>query len=501
MAVEPDEVEMPTIYGTSKNNVLYEYEGLPNQIYGLGGNDTIIAAADDSLFNPGSGLYDYPEDYFDGGSGSDTVSYVQSDKKIEASLQTGIAVRIFEGEVQSTDYLDSIENLIGSKYDDRLYGSTFANQLRGGGGNDVIYGYGGNDQVWGDSGNDHLDGGDGNDTADGGTGNDDLYGGKGNDTLKGGDGADYMEGGSGNDNLQGGNHDDEIYGGSGNDRIEGGSGNDTIDGGSGTDTVVYTGSGAVTVSLLGKTAAGAWGNDTLNSIENVETGNGNDVVLANNGRNEVRSGGGNDVVYALDGDDIVYAGSGNDFVYGYDGEDKLYGDTGNDTLYGDGDDDDLYGQDGNDKLYGGDGNDLLFGQNGNDDLIGGDGDDTLSGGNSSDRLRGGDGLDTLIGGAGPDIIAWGKGDSGLDTISGFTLGYDKLSFEYGFFKTNAVGPIDLEDVLMVFDDGPDAWLGANTAHEGWTFIAHFENVDAFQLNQMIANESILAPSVGDGLFS
>jgi len=501
MPVEPDEVEAPIIYGTRKNDVLYEYEGLPTSIYGQGGDDTIIAAASDALYNPASGLNTYPEDYFDGGSGSDTVSYALSDKKIEASLQTGIAVRIFEGQVQSTDYFDSIENLTGSKYDDLIYGSTLGNQLRGGNGVDELYGYGGNDQLWGDSGNDHLDGGDGNDTADGGKGNDDLFGGKGNDTLKGGDGADYIEGGSGNDNLQGGSANDELYGGSGNDRLEGGSGDDTIDGGSGTDTVVYTGAGAVTVSLWDGTASGAWGNDTLTSIENVETGSGNDVVLANNGGNEVRSGGGNDYVYTFDGDDIVYAGSGNDSVYGYDGEDKLYGDTGNDKLYGDGDDDDLYGQDGNDKLYGGDGDDLIFGQNGNDDLIGGDGDDTLSGGNSSDRLRGGDGLDTLIGGSGPDIIAWGQGDSGLDTIAGFSLGYDKLAFGYGFFETNAVGPIDLEDVLMVFDDGPDAWLAANTAHEGWQFIGRFENVNAIQMTQMIADESILAPAVGDGLFS
>ena len=41
MAKAPPEVEMPTIYGNSKNNVLYEYEGLPNSIYGLGGDDTI----------------------------------------------------------------------------------------------------------------------------------------------------------------------------------------------------------------------------------------------------------------------------------------------------------------------------------------------------------------------------------------------------------------------------------------------------------------------------
>lgn len=500
MAKTPDEVPAPTIYGTSKNDTLYDTD-LPYSIYGRGGDDVIIAAASDAWYNPASKLNEYRPDFFDGGSGSDTVSYILSGEKIEASLETGIAVRIVNGDAKAPDYFDSIENLIGSKYDDHLYGSTVANQLRGGGGHDVVYGYGGNDKLWGDSGNDYLDGGDGNDTVDGGTGNDDLYGGKGNDTLLGGDGADYVEGGAGNDNLQGGGHNDELYGGSGNDRLEGGSGDDVIDGGSNTDTVVYTGSGAVTVSLLGGTASGAWGNDELNSIENVETGSGNDIVLASNVSNLIKTNGGNDVVYTLDGDDIVYAGSGNDSVFGYDGEDKLYGDTGNDSLYGDGDDDDLYGQDGNDKLYGGDGNDLLFGQDNNDDLIGGDGDDTLSGGNSSDRLRGGDGLDTLIGGSGPDIIAWGQGDSGLDTVHGFSLGYDKLSFGNGFFESNAVGPLDLEDVLLVFDDGPDAWLAANTAHEGWTFIARFENVDAFQMNQMVANGSILAPVVGDDILS
>ncbi|KAB2861640.1 MAG: calcium-binding protein, partial [Bauldia sp.] len=225
------------------------------------------------------------------------------------------------------------------------------------------------------------------------------------------------------------------------------------------------------------TASGAWGNDTLTNIERVETGSGDDEVWGSFGSNQLTTGGGNDEVYALDGHDIVYAGSGNDTVYGYEGNDLVYAGTGNDIVWGGADGDTLYGEDGNDTLNGE------------------AGDDVLSGGDGADRLRGGDGLDTINGGAGADVIAWQAGDSGQDTIAGFNLAEDQLWFDDGFFAVEPVGAVDLIDVLMVFDSGDHAMLAANTAEQGWTFIATLENVDAYALGQMIEDESILAPAV------
>jgi serralysin len=89
-----------------------------------------------------------------------------------------------------TDTLISIENAIGSAYNDTLVGDAGNNSLAGGAGND---------NLTGGAGNDTLDGGAGNDTLNGGLGNDVLRGGDGNDTLTGGAGQDTLTGGAGND--------------------------------------------------------------------------------------------------------------------------------------------------------------------------------------------------------------------------------------------------------------------------------------------------------------
>jgi Ca2+-binding RTX toxin-like protein len=79
------------------------------------------------------------------------------------------------------------------------------------------------------------------------------------------------------------------------------------------------------------------------------------------------------------------------------GRDMLVGDEGNDELNGGAAGDLLYGGEGEDTLNGGDGVDYLSGGEGNDILNGGDGADYLTGGLGADTLDGGDGNDTLIG--------------------------------------------------------------------------------------------------------
>jgi Ca2+-binding RTX toxin-like protein len=460
------------INGGPGNNVLYDI-AYGAEIYGMGGNDVIVADKNDKYWN---GLfYEYFDDIFHGGSGSDTVTYVLSEKAVTANLDTNVVHRYAGNAVQSTDYLDSIENLTGSKLGDTIYGSSGVNDLRGGGGNDLIFGLAGNDRVWGDSGNDTIGGGDGNDAVDGGTGNDDIEGALGNDTLTGGDGEDTLHGAGQNDVLKGGGHNDQLFGQSGDDRLEGGSGADLLDGGEGTDTAVYTGAGAVNIDLAAGTATSAWGSDTLVSIERIETGSGNDQILAGDGGLWLSSGAGKDLIFGSDEIDIVYSGSGRDIVYGYGGDDEIYASTGSDVLNG---------LDGDDKLYG---------ESDQDEINGGNGDDALYGGAGSDLIRAGDGFDTINGGTGPDLIVWGNGDGGVDTIVGFNLNEDKLWFGEGFFDHDAIGPLHLEDVLTVIDSGPDAILGANTAESGWTYLAVFTNVDANALSTKIANGSILAP--------
>lgn len=204
----------------------------------------------------------------DGGAGSDTVSYEASGKAVEVTLD----FRGMAGEAKKDTYI-SIENIIGSAFDDTLNGDAGDNVIDGGpGGSDVLDGRGGFDTlsfamatdrvtvnlatgvfggeaagdvaagfegVSGSNFNDLLRGDDSDNLVDGFAGNDIVYGGKGNDTVVGGDGNDFVKGDGGDDIVQGGKGDDTIKAGSGDDSIEGGDGADRLTGFTGADRFVY----------------------------------------------------------------------------------------------------------------------------------------------------------------------------------------------------------------------------------------------------------------------
>src|SRR4028118_1175018 len=100
------------------------------------------------------------------------------------------------------------------------------------------------------------------------------------------------------------------------------------------------------------------------------------------------------------------------------------------TQTGGSDNDSLIGNAGNDTLIGGNGNDSLIGNAGNDTLIGGNGTDFLVGSAGDDLLDGGNGDDTLRGGLGEDIFVFAAGE-GIDTITDFSLGTDKIGLTGG----------------------------------------------------------------------
>jgi len=75
-----------------------------------------------------------------GGGGSDTVSLAGSAQGVIVDL---FSQATFDGVNQ--DVLGSIENAIGSRFNDQLWGDDGANRLQGGGGADVLIGYGGPD--------------------------------------------------------------------------------------------------------------------------------------------------------------------------------------------------------------------------------------------------------------------------------------------------------------------------------------------------------------------
>jgi serralysin len=110
-----------------------------NVLSGNGGNDTLVGRGGNDTLN--------------GGAGSDTVSYVSSGSGVTINLKSG------SGRGDGSDTLISIENAVGSGFNDTLTGSDAANVLNGGGGNDTLSGGKGLDTyVFTDAGTDTISG-------------------------------------------------------------------------------------------------------------------------------------------------------------------------------------------------------------------------------------------------------------------------------------------------------------------------------------------------------
>jgi Ca2+-binding RTX toxin-like protein len=118
----------------------------------------------------------------------------------------------------------SIENVIGSDFDDSIWLDVVNNGAHGKAGKDLIYGLEGDDHIQGGDGDDILNG----DAPEGGERNHTALTVFGNDTLEGGKGNDQLFGERGLDQLLGEHDDDLLVGGTDVDRLSGGKGQDTI---------------------------------------------------------------------------------------------------------------------------------------------------------------------------------------------------------------------------------------------------------------------------------
>ena len=128
-----------------------------NVLSGGDGNDTLIGGAG--------------ADRLLGGSGSDTASYATANVGVRASLMSP-STNTYDA---AGDVYSSIENLMGSKYNDQIYGDAGANILSGEAGQDILAGGAGADRLSGNDGNDKLYGQAGNDVMNGGLGSDTFY--------------------------------------------------------------------------------------------------------------------------------------------------------------------------------------------------------------------------------------------------------------------------------------------------------------------------------------
>ena len=162
-------------------------------IEGGGGNDFIFGGLGDDVLFGGAG-----DDTLNGGEGTDQASYA----RMSASVSIDLALNGRQPLSGSgRDTLLSIEDLVGSSFNDVLRGSGDTNRLYGEQGADLLDGRSGSDILFGGIGNDSLFGGSDNDSLFGGGDNDSITGGVGNDTLSGGAGNDVLWGGDGNDTF------------------------------------------------------------------------------------------------------------------------------------------------------------------------------------------------------------------------------------------------------------------------------------------------------------
>lgn len=295
------------------SGITFDLEITTAQATGGSGTDTAInfehligSYYDDFLSGNGGA------NQLDGLGGIDTISYKNANGpvNIDLALQTAVTLGV-------TDVVKNFENILGSSFDDAMTGDLAANSFNGGTGSDTVTYQ-----------NVKLDEGgvvvslaivgaqntqaSGFDTY---VSIENLTGSVNNDVLTGNAQANKLDGSSGDDTLKGAD---------GNDALTGGLGNDLIDGGLGQDRALFIGAQAAVVNLsLTRVQNTGYGLDKLASIENVTSGDGDDVLIGNGLANSLIAGFGNDT---------VNGGAGNDMIYGEAGDDSLTGGTGADAF-------------------------------------------------------------------------------------------------------------------------------------------------------------------------
>ena len=156
------EVVRTTLIGNNLDNILVG-QVQAETLVGRAGNDVLTGDGGDDLLNGGSG-----GDTLDGGSGTDTSTYANQGSRVTADLE-GIVRGQGAGR---DDVFISIENLVGTDFNDDLRGNADANNLTGGEGNDRLNGRAGDDRIVAGAGSDTLQGDAGSDRLIGGSGTD-----------------------------------------------------------------------------------------------------------------------------------------------------------------------------------------------------------------------------------------------------------------------------------------------------------------------------------------
>jgi Ca2+-binding RTX toxin-like protein len=310
------------------------FTGIEN-VTGSNHADTVVtSAASGGVISTGWGsdtiVINGSNTYIDGGNDYDTLSY--------ANATAGVTINLTAGTGGNGDTFTSIENVIGSAYNDTITGNSAA--VDGA----VLNGDDGNDTIIASAANTTVIGGTGMDTVS-------LAGATAAVTVNlltgtGSNGRSY----NGVESVIGSNHNDTITGsttaggtldgGAGNDTIVVNAGGTTVIGGAGTDVVAFSGAqasytitngpgGTITVSGGGLSSA-----VTLNGVEGLQfadggigstiNGTASDETIYGTPFDDVLNGfAGNDTIYGLAGNDVIDGGAGADTMDGGDGIDML----------------------------------------------------------------------------------------------------------------------------------------------------------------------------------
>jgi Ca2+-binding RTX toxin-like protein len=317
---------------------------------GLGGDDFLAGEWGEDSLEGGDGndrlIGGSGHDTLDGGNGIDTASYELASGAVTADLSNFSAN---SGEAFGDVYM-SIENILGSSFDDRLRGDSGSNLIDGAEGDDILSGGSGNDTLIGGIGVDILNGEAGFDTLSyqnaevgitiflGGrqfnagealrdtySGFEAIIGSGFADILGGDDQANELRGNGGNDFLIGAGASDTLIGGNGNDVLSGGDDQDRLEGNDGVDVAYYRDSkSGVSAGLARGGYAGEAFGDSFFEIENIWGSRFDDVLAGDNNGGQVYGFEGNDNLSGLGGDDFFYGGTGSDTIVGGTGADSAF---------------------------------------------------------------------------------------------------------------------------------------------------------------------------------
>jgi Ca2+-binding RTX toxin-like protein len=229
-------------------------------------------------------------------------------------------------------------------------------------------------------------------------------------------------------------------------------------------------SGLIDIKVLASDSSGAQASDNFTilvktGLSDIKGDEANNRLTGSTKADYIQGFEGNDSLYGLGGSDYLDGGIGNDYLEGASGADTLVGGTGDDTYYLIDNDVIIESADGGIDLVlsginytlGSNLENLTLRNNatgtGNDAdnrITAGGGKNTLFGGAGNDYLNGGNGNDTMNGGAGVDTFVLNAPQVGVDTLSDFTTGIDKISIVAGLYGGGLVaGDILASNQLLI----------------------------------------------------